>query len=132
MDVRGAAQPACGGTLLTVTELARGHPLVVVLEAEPVGGDDVGIARTDDLADKLRIAGALIEDGVAAVLVLPPLPASCVHEVTRTVATFADGPGLSGGSIRGALVRPVRQAIAWHTGPAVLDDIIVFLNARHS
>ena len=132
MDVRGTAQPARSGTLLTVTELARGHPLVLVLQTEPVSGEDASAARNDDLADKLRLAAALIEDGVAAVVALPPLTPSCVHEVTRTVAKFADAPGLSGGSVRAALLRPLRQAVAGYAEPAVLDDVIMFLNGRHS
>jgi len=131
MDVRGEARPARGETLLTVTELARSRPLVVVLEAEPVGDEDVGTARNDDLEDKLKLATALIEDGVPAVLILPPLPVSCAHEAARTVAAFADAPGGSGETIRGALLRPLRQAIAGHIEHAVLDDIILFLNARH-
>jgi hypothetical protein len=129
--VRGTAQPARGGTLLTITDLARGRPLVVVLEAEPVGSEDVGLARNDDLGDKLRLAAALTEGGVPAVLVLPPLPASCAHEVARTVAEFADAPGRSGQSIRVALLRPVREAIAGYVEQTVLDDVILFLNGRH-
>jgi hypothetical protein len=132
MDVRGEAGPARDRTLLTVTELARGCPLVVVLEAEPVGDEDAGTARNDDLEDKLRLATALIEDGIPAVLVLPALPVSGAHAVARTVAAFADAPGLSGDAIRVALLGPLRQAVAEHIEPAVLDDIIVFLNERHS
>jgi hypothetical protein len=132
MDVRGEVRPARGETLLTATELVRGHPLVVVLEAEPVGDEDVGTVRNDDLADKLRLATALIEDGVPAVLILPPLPVSCAHEAARTVAAFAEAPGVTGEIIRGALLRPLRQAIAGHVEHAVLDDIILFLNKRLS
>ncbi len=132
MDVRGEPRPTRNGVLLTVTELAQSRPVVVVLQAEPVGDEDGGTARNDDLEDKLGLGAALIDDGVPAVLVLPPLPVPCAREVARTVTEFAAAPGLSGEAVQVDLLRPVRGVIAGHVEQVVLDDIILFLNARYS
>jgi hypothetical protein len=130
MNVSGEPRARRGGTLLAAGQLTRGRPLVVVLQAEPADGEGTGAVRRHDLADRIRLANALLDDGVPAVLVLPALPDRYASEVARTVAAFADAPGLSGEDIQAALLRPLRAALAGHTGPAALDDIILFLNAR--
>jgi len=128
MSVGGDPRTGRGGNVLTAGQLTRGRPLAVVLQAEPATGD--GAVRRHDFADRIQLANALLDDGVPAVLVLPVLPARHASEVAQAVAAFANAPGLPGEGVRAALLRPVRAAVARQAGPAVLDEIILFLNAR--
>jgi len=128
MSVGGDPRTGRGGNVLTAGQLTRGRPLAVVLQAEPATGD--GAVRRYDFADRIQLANALLDDGVPAVLVLPVLPARHASEVAQAVAAFANAPGLPGEGVRAALLRPVRAAVARQAGPAVLDEIILFLNAR--
>jgi hypothetical protein len=134
IDVSGdsGAGTARRETLREVTDLTRGRPVVVVLQAEPLGEEDSGTGRHYDLEDKLRLAMALTDDGVPAVLILPELPASLAREVARTVTAFAAAPGLSGNDVQATLLRPLRTVLMRHVEPTVLDDIILFLNARYA
>jgi hypothetical protein len=132
MNVSGDSGPGRAAYLLAAGDLIRDHPLVVVLQTEPAGEEGVGTVRPYDLADKLRLATALLEDSVPAVIVLPTLPAYLAREVARIVTAFADAPGLSGKDVGVTLLRPLRTAIAPHVEPGVLDNIILFLNAGYA
>jgi hypothetical protein len=132
MNVSGESRAGRGATLLAVGDLARGRPLVVVLQAEPADGQGTGTVRRYDLADKLRLATSLLDDGVPAVLILPALPVRLAREVALIVTAFAETPGRSAEDIQVALLRPLREAIMRQVEPSVLDDIILFLNARYA
>lgn len=132
MNLSGELRPGRGMALRTAEDLARRQPMVVVLQAEAAGREAAGAVGHDDLEDKMQLAMALLEDGVPAVLILPVLPAGLIREVRRLVTAFAEADGRSGPQIRATLVRPVRAAIARGAGPAVLDDVIVFLNGRYA
>jgi hypothetical protein len=121
-----------GARLLAGGDLSRGHPLVVVLQAELVGEEGAATVRPYDLANTLRLATALLEDGVPAVIVLPALPASLAREVARIVTAAADAPGWPAQDVRVTLLRPLRTAIAPQVEPGVLEHIIVFLNAGYA
>lgn len=134
MDVSGGSRSGTirDGTLLPVAGLTRGRPTVIVLQAEPADDEVAGTGRHHDLADKLRLATALMDDAVPGVLILPELPASLASEVARVVNAFADAPSPAGEYIQAGLLRPLRELIARRAKPAVLDDVILFLNARSS
>jgi hypothetical protein len=132
MNVSGKSRAGHDAKLLAARDLTRGRPLVVVLQAEPADGEGAGAARRYDLADKLRLATDLLDDGVPAVLVLPALPARIAREVALIVTSYADTPGRSAEDVQVDLLRPLRAAITRQVEPAVLDDVILFLNARYA
>ena len=132
MNVSGKSRAGRDAKLLAARDLTRGRPLVVVLQAEPADGEGAGAARRYDLADKLRLATDLLDDGVPAVLVLPALPARIAREVALIVTSYADTPGRSAEDVQVDLLRPLRAAITRQVEPAVLDDVILFLNARYA
>jgi hypothetical protein len=134
MDVSGesAARAAPGARLLGVADLTRGRPLGVVLQAEPAGEESSDAVRRDGLTGKLRLATALVDDGVPVVLILPELPVSAAREVSRVVTAFADAPDPTAQDIRVALLRPLREVIERHVEPRALDDVILFLNESSS
>jgi hypothetical protein len=130
MDVSGepGARTPPRGSLISVADLTEGHPLGVVLQAEPADEESSDAVRRDGLTGKLQLAMALLDDGIPAVLILPELPVSAAREVARTVTAFADAADLSAANIRAALLRPLREVIARHVEPRVLDDVIVLVN----
>jgi hypothetical protein len=132
MNLSGELRPGRGVALRTAEDLARRQPMVVVLQAEAADQEAAGAVGHDDLEDKIQLAMALLEDGIPAVIILPVLPAGLTREVRRLVEAFAEADSRSGPQIRATLVRPLRAAIARGTGPAVLDDVIVFLNGRYA
>ena len=131
MNVSGESRLGRGATLLAVKDLTRQHPMVVVLQAQPADEEGAGAVQHYDLEDKVRLAMALLDDGIPAVLILPVLPARLAREVARLVTAFADAADRSGQDVRATLLRPLRAAITHHVEPAVLDDIILLLNARY-
>jgi hypothetical protein len=48
------------------------------------------------------------------------------------VTSYADTPGRSAEDVQVDLLRPLRAAITRQVEPAVLDDVILFLNARYA
>jgi hypothetical protein len=126
MDVTGETTTETSARrLLDATELAGTRAAIVILQAEPVPGDTIASGPPDDQAEKLLLAAELAADGGGAVLLLPVLPAGITAEVARILAAHiqprvADGPQ--------ALLTKLRTEIAPHIPPAVLDDVVLFLN----
>ena len=127
----GVDVPAESGAqqlLFTLTELKQLQPATVILQAEPVPGDAIGAGTPDDQAEKLLLGAALAGDGIPVVLLLPVLPAGTTDELARIVTAHAEF-GRSGDPQ--VLLTRVRAAVAPHVAPQVLDDIVLFLNARY-
>jgi hypothetical protein len=127
LDASGETISGGPGHLLDVTQLARGGPTLVVLQAEPV---DVAldVELLDDGPERLTLASDLIEAGVPAVLVLPALPTDLAKRVTLQVAAFATGRARYD-ELRAAWV-DLRRALRPDVDPAVLDDLVLIMNKR--
>ena len=110
---------------LSVTDIERLRPVMVVLQAEPAPGETIGTGSPDDQDEKLRLGAALAADGVRAVLLLPVLPAGITDELARILTTQ---DGLQSDDDVTALLTRVRAAVAPHVPPPVLDDVVLFLN----
>jgi hypothetical protein len=117
------AEPA----LLAVTDLERTQPAMVILQAEPGQADTIGAVPPDDQAEKLRLGAALASDGIPAVLLLPVLPAGIMGELARIITTHI-GQQQGGDARVQVLLTRLREAVAPHVAPQVLDDIVLFLN----
>jgi hypothetical protein len=128
MDVTGANVIDTGvvPAPLDITELERPQPAMVILQAEPAPANAIGAEPPDDQAEKLRLGAALAGDRVPAVLLLPVLPVGLAGDLALIITEHAR-LGLSGDAQ--VLLTQIRQAVAPHVPPPVLDDIVLFLNA---
>ena len=130
MDISGDAATTSAeadvGRLLGVSELKRGAPSVVILQAEPAASTVGRDEPPDDQAEKLRLGAELARDGVPAVLLLPGLPTRLATEIALIITGYANS-GQRGGAQR--LLTRLRAAIAPQVRPPVLDDVVLFLNA---
>jgi hypothetical protein len=127
MDVadRYPAESSAEPTPLSVTDIERPQPAMVILQAEPASAEAIGDGPPDDQAEKLRLGAALAADGIPAVLLLPDLPAGLMDELARIIAEHAR---LRRSDAAQVLLARVRATVAPHVPPPVLDDIVLFLN----
>jgi hypothetical protein len=131
MDVSGdssvpaeAPSSAPGGRqLLGTGELREGNPFIVILQGAPIDAP-IGGGPPDDQAEKLSLAAELVTDHVPAVLLLPVLPASIAPDIAKAVTAR---PVTGRGEVQ-RLLTELREIIAPHVPPPVLDDIVLFLN----
>ncbi|MBO0805910.1 MAG: ATP-binding protein, partial [Nocardiopsaceae bacterium] len=107
-------------------ELTEGRPSVVVLQAEPVA-DEVEAEEGDDLPEKLELAVDLMDSGtVPAVLIVPAVPVARAREVAGAIAAHAAERRADPRDLQ----RKVREVLGRHVAPAVLDDVVLFVNVR--
>jgi hypothetical protein len=125
LDVSGDAAEAAGTSELPGAEvLTSRHPRLIILQAEPVIGE-IDVRPVDDLPEKLALAADLMEAGARAVLILPALPASLILVITTTIARWG-----ARGTEEESMQKKLRTALAGTVDPSVLDDIVLFKNAR--
>jgi hypothetical protein len=111
---------------LGMLQLKRQQPDIVILQAEPAPLYEKGTEPPEDQAEKLRLAAGLIEEGVSVVILLPVLPAAVVEDLAQVISEHA---GRWGDTAAQLLLTRLRQVIAPHVPPPVLDDVVLFLNA---
>jgi hypothetical protein len=126
LDVSGEATAiSSANQLLDAEHLVRERPALVVLQAEPTD-ELVDLSLQDDLPERLALAADLIEAGVPAVLVLPALPIDLARTAMETTAAYAASPQIEDARL---LRAQLRRALNPHVEPAVLDDLVLFVNS---
>jgi hypothetical protein len=126
LDVADERPGASGaGGLLGPDELGRGAPSLIVLQAEP-SAEQAATGARDDLAEKLALAVDLLTAGAAPqVLILPALRADLAAKAAQSITGHAaTGAGASARALQANLRDRLRPSVA----PAVLDDIVLFVN----
>lgn len=105
-------------------ELGMGAPVLIVLQAEPVAEEAEALAG-DDLQEKLALAVDLIQGGVTlAVLIVPAIPVAQASAVAETIGKHAAKRHKK--PLR--LQMDLRKMLEPHVSPALLDDLVLFLN----
>ena len=112
VDTAGGPAMDVDGNLVTTRLISAGKPQLVILQAEPAS-DARAASPSDDMAEKLALAAALIEDGIPSVFLLPVLPATLAPQISRLVTAYAtsrrrDDPR--------ALLVKVRKLVTGHVG----------------
>ncbi|MGH3170329.1 MAG: hypothetical protein ACRDN0_31155, partial [Trebonia sp.] len=146
----GIGGDASGGApeMMGSAEFKRLESELIVLQALPVA-DESELFAGDDLPEKLELAVDLINAGASpVVLIVPAIPAALADDVARVIKQHA----AKGASIGYTLVKTIRRRqrkeflpdpralrkklrkiLAPHVPPALLDDLVLFVNeeARH-
>jgi hypothetical protein len=125
VDTAGGPAMDLAGELVTTQLITGSRPQLVILQAEPAGDARVP-GPSDDIAEKLALAAALIEDGIPSVLLLPVLPAALARRIAGLVTAHATARRRDDPRV---LLVKVRKLITGHVSPTVLDNVILFLNS---